>query len=94
MSDLYKKVAKTKSDQKTTITLVDGTVIGGGKATIMAGPCAVESEDQVSRIAKIVKDGGVDILRGGAFKPRTSPESFAPVAKDLRELNLLIRGQG
>ena len=50
--------------------------IGGGTLTIMAGPCSVESEEQVIAIAKAVKASGATMLRGGAFKPRTSPYSF------------------
>ena len=46
------------------------------KVTIIAGPCAVESEEQIIRIAKKLKELNVDYLRGGAFKPRTSPDSF------------------
>ena len=59
-------------------TAVDcgGAVFGGGEFQIIAGPCSVESEDQVIRIAKAVKAAGATLLRGGAFKPRTSPRSF------------------
>ena len=52
------------------------TQIGGGNLTLMAGPCSVESEEQVVAIAKAVKASGATMLRGGAFKPRTSPYSF------------------
>ena len=55
---------------------VGNTQIGGGNLTIMAGPCSVESEEQVVAIAKAVKASGATMLRGGAFKPRTSPYSF------------------
>jgi len=55
---------------------VGQTTIGAKKVVIMAGPCAVESYDQLLRIARAVKKAGADILRGGAFKPRTSPYSF------------------
>jgi 3-deoxy-7-phosphoheptulonate synthase len=55
---------------------IDGVKIGGNNITIMAGPCAVESEDSLFKIADSVKNGGAKILRGGAFKPRTSPYSF------------------
>ena len=59
-------------------TAVDcgGAVFGGGEFQIIAGPCSVESEDQVIRIARAVKAAGATLLRGGAFKPRTSPRSF------------------
>ena len=55
---------------------VGNTQIGGGNLTLMAGPCSVESEEQVVAIAKAVKASGATMLRGGAFKPRTSPYSF------------------
>ncbi len=59
-----------------TIISVGGTTIGGGSLTVMAGPCAIESRDQLLRTADAVAAAGATILRGGAFKPRTSPYSF------------------
>ncbi|MHA2024893.1 MAG: 3-deoxy-7-phosphoheptulonate synthase [Candidatus Thorarchaeota archaeon] len=59
-----------------TVIEVGDVEIGGGKLTIIAGPCSVESQDQIVEAALAVKDCGGDILRGGAFKPRTSPYSF------------------
>jgi 3-deoxy-7-phosphoheptulonate synthase len=59
-----------------TIVKVDGVEIGGPKVAVMAGPCSVESLDQIVSTAKAVKAAGGTILRGGAFKPRTSPYSF------------------
>ena len=59
-----------------TIVNVNGVKIGGKEIVIMAGPCAVESEEQLSETAKSVRVEGASILRGGAFKPRTSPYSF------------------
>ena len=56
-----------------TIVEVNGVKIGGKEVVIMAGPCAVESEEQLSETALRVRTGGASILRGGAFKPRTSP---------------------
>ncbi len=55
---------------------VGGHLIGGGNLTIIAGPCSVESEEQILEIAESVKNSGAHLLRGGAFKPRTSPYSF------------------
>lgn len=55
---------------------VGGIEIGGGRLVVMAGPCAVESREQLFETAKIVKQGGAQFLRGGAYKPRTSPYSF------------------
>ena len=59
-----------------TVVRVGNTEIGGGSLTLIAGPCTVESEEQVVRIAKAVKAAGATLLRGGAFKPRSSPYSF------------------
>mgnify|MGYP001259033236 CR=1 FL=1 len=52
------------------------SVIGGGQLTLMAGPCSVESREQIFKMAQVAKKGGATVLRGGAFKPRTSPYSF------------------
>ena len=70
------KNANRKFHPEDTVVKVGDTQIGGGNLTIMAGPCSVESEEQVVAIAKAVKAGGATMLRGGAFKPRTSPYSF------------------
>ena len=59
-----------------TIIKVGDTVIGDGSLTIIGGPCSVESEEQIIEIAKAIKQSGGNILRGGAFKPRTSPYDF------------------
>lgn len=58
------------------VVRVGGHAVGGGAATVMAGPCSVESEAQISEIASALAELGVRFLRGGAFKPRTSPYSF------------------
>ncbi|MEA4942277.1 MAG: 3-deoxy-7-phosphoheptulonate synthase [Oscillibacter sp.] len=70
------KNANRKFHPEDTVVKVRDTQIGGGTLTIMAGPCSVESEEQVVSIAKAVKASGATMLRGGAFKPRTSPYSF------------------
>ena len=70
------KAANRKFHPEDTVIQVGNTQIGGGNLTIMAGPCSVESEEQVVAIAKAVKASGATMLRGGAFKPRTSPYSF------------------
>ena len=70
------KNANRKFHPDDTVIPVGNTQIGGGTLTIMAGPCSVESEEQVVAIAKAVKASGATMLRGGAFKPRTSPYSF------------------
>lgn len=70
------KLASREFNDVTTVIEVKGFKIGGGNLTIMAGPCAVESESQMLTIAHAVKKSGATMLRGGAFKPRTSPYSF------------------
>lgn len=70
------KLANKKFHPEPSTVLVGNTHIGPDNMTIMAGPCAVESEEQLMRIARAVKKSGATILRGGAYKPRTSPYSF------------------
>lgn len=72
----YKKANRKFHPGDTVITLPGGQKIGGGGLAIMAGPCSVECEEQVCGIAERVKASGAQFLRGGAFKPRTSPYSF------------------
>jgi 3-deoxy-7-phosphoheptulonate synthase len=69
-----------------TIVDVNGIKIGGKEIVIMAGPCAVESEEQLSETAKRVRASGAVMLRGGAFKPRTSPYSFQGLGKEGLEM--------
>lgn len=69
-----------------TIVNVNGIPIGAKEIVIMAGPCAVESEEQLNQTARIVRAGGASILRGGAFKPRTSPYSFQGLGKEGLEM--------
>src|SRR5262245_6268919 len=71
----YKFVSREFRKEKTRIR-VNGTEIGGGEFVVMAGPCSVESEDQILRSAEGVAKPGAKLLRGGAFKPRTSPYDF------------------
>ena len=68
------KLASSNGDKRTIIKI--GNLPIGKELIVIAGPCSVESEDQTLTIAKAVKESGADILRGGAFKPRTSPYSF------------------
>ena len=70
------KNANRKFHPEDTVIQVGNTQIGGGTLTIMAGPCSVESEEQIIEVAQAVKESGANILRGGAFKPRTSPYAF------------------
>ena len=70
------KEANRKFHPEDTVVKVGGTHVGGGNLTLIAGPCSVETEEQIVGIAKAVKAAGATMLRGGAFKPRTSPYSF------------------
>lgn len=70
------KLASRQFKPENTVIDVGGTLVGGDRLVVMAGPCAVESRDQLLESARIVKKAGADFLRGGAYKPRTSPYSF------------------
>lgn len=70
------KSANRKFHPADTVVDVGGVKIGGGNFQIIAGPCSVESRDQIVEVARRVKDAGAGLLRGGAFKPRTSPYAF------------------
>lgn len=70
------KLANRAFHPEDTIVDVAGVKVGGGHMALIAGPCSVESEEQVIEIAKVAKESGANMLRGGAFKPRTSPYSF------------------
>lgn len=72
----YKKANRKFHPDDTVITLPGGQKIGGGGLALIAGPCSVESEAQICSVAQSVKKSGAEFLRGGAFKPRTSPYSF------------------
>ena len=70
------KLAAREFKGRDSLVSVDGVEVGGKRIVVMAGPCAVESEEQLMEAARAVKASGASILRGGAFKPRTSPFSF------------------
>jgi 3-deoxy-7-phosphoheptulonate synthase len=76
------ELVSRKSTSENTIVKVNGIPIGGREVVIMAGPCAVENQEQLFQTARIVRAGGAAILRGGAFKPRTSPYSFQGLGVD------------
>ncbi len=82
----YKKASRVFHPEPTIID-VNGVKIGGNTFTVIAGPCSVESHDQIVEVAKDVKASGAKILRGGAFKPRTSPYAFQGL--ELEGLRLL-----
>lgn len=72
----YKFVSKEFQPHRTVIRLANGVEVGGEEFVVMAGPCSVESEKQILESATIVAEAGARVLRGGAFKPRTSPYDF------------------
>lgn len=76
------KHANRKFHPEQTVVSVGGVQIGGGALTMIAGPCTVESEAQIVSIAEQVKASGADILRGGAFKPRTSPYAYQGLGEE------------
>ncbi len=81
ISKPYKLVSREFKRENTIIPIKDGVKIGGKRVVIMAGPCAVEEKKLLISIAKKVKEAGATVLRGGAFKPRTSPYSFQGLGK-------------
>ena len=81
ITEPYKLVGRTfKPDD--TIVKVKGVSVGGKKIALMAGPCSIESRDQIKKIAKLIKPTGTKILRGGAYKPRSSPYSFQGLGEE------------
>lgn len=86
----YKLVSREFQPKETIIRIGD-VAIGDGSLTIIAGPCAVESETQALTIANQVKQAGADLFRGGAFKPRTSPYSFQGLGKEGLEILAKVR---
>ena len=87
ISEPYKN-ANRKFHPDDTVIDVDGVKIGGGNFQFFAGPCSVESREQILSIARDVKKAGANILRGGAFKPRTSPYAFQGMRAEGLELLL------
>jgi len=76
------RLASRGYQKENTVIKIGNVTIGSNEIVTIAGPCAVESEKQIMTIAKIVKDAGAKILRGGAFKPRTSPYSFQGIGEE------------
>ena len=87
----FKLVSREAHKGNSTITLPNGTVIGGKKFVVMAGPCSVESEKQLLETARAVARAGATVLRGGAFKPRTSPYEFQGLGE--KGLKLLAKAR-
>src|SRR5438477_7447257 len=78
----YKLAGRSFRPEGTVIDFPNGLRIGGDEVVVMAGPCSVESHDQLFTVAKQVADAGARVLRGGAFKPRSSPYSFQGMGLD------------
>ncbi len=76
------KLASRELKKDDTLVKVKGVTIGGNRISVMAGPCAIESYDQIMTIAEKVREAGAVVLRGGAFKPRTSPYSFQGLGEE------------
>ena len=78
----YKLVAREFRGGNAGTVKIGGVEVGGNEVIVMSGPCSVENREQISGIAKAIKNAGAKILRGGAFKPRTSPYSFQGLGPD------------
>ncbi len=91
VSHRWKQVSREWKEEDTVVTLPNGTRVGGRDVALFAGPCAVEGEEQILEIADFLRGEGVTVLRGGAFKPRTSPYSFQGLGE--RGLQLLARAR-
>lgn len=85
------KLASRETKKLKTFLKVNDIDIGNGRVVVMAGPCAVENEEQIMETARVVSEAGASILRGGAFKPRTSPYSFQGLGEEGLKLMAMAR---
>ena len=85
----YKK-ANRKFHPNDTVVDVNGVKIGGGNFQVIAGPCSIETKEQITEVANDVKNSGAGLLRGGAFKPRTSPYSFQGLEVEGRPIGEIV----
>ncbi len=92
VSKPYKQVSREWRDENTVVELGNGVAFGGDEIVLIAGPCAVESREQIMDIAERMREAGACALRGGAFKPRTSPYSFQGLGP--KGLELLAEARG
>jgi len=81
VTEPFRMASREWRAENSVIHLPGGTAVGGGAVVVMAGPCSVESERQIVETARRVRDAGATVLRGGAFKPRSSPYSFQGLGK-------------
>jgi 3-deoxy-7-phosphoheptulonate synthase len=91
VSQPYKQVSREWRAENTIVTIAPGVQVGGSQVAVIAGPCSVESEEQIVTVARQVRAAGASCLRGGAFKPRSSPYSFQGLGKQGLELLALAR---
>jgi 3-deoxy-7-phosphoheptulonate synthase len=91
VSQPYKQVSREWRPENTVVTIGPGVHVGAGEVVLIAGPCSVESEQQIVAAARAVRAAGAACLRGGAFKPRSSPYSFQGLGKPGLELLALAR---
>jgi 3-deoxy-7-phosphoheptulonate synthase len=87
----YKQVSREWRPENTVVKIAPGVSVGGNDVVVIAGPCSVESEDQIITAARLVRDAGATCLRGGAFKPRSSPYSFQGLGRRGLEFLALAR---
>jgi len=87
----YKQVSREWKAETTVISLPGGLTVGGDEVVVMAGPCSVESEQQILQAARAVREAGATVLRAGAYKPRSSPYSFQGLGRP--GLKLLARAR-
>src|SRR5919199_3222712 len=86
VSQPYKQVSREWRPENTVVTIAPGVQVGGRDVVVIAGPCSVESEEQILAAARAVRAAGAACLRGGAFKPRSSPYSFQGLGQPGLEL--------
>jgi 3-deoxy-7-phosphoheptulonate synthase len=91
VSEPYKQAGRNFHPEDSMVTIAGGAKIGAGEFAVIAGPCSIESEEQILSIARDVKRSGASMLRGGAFKPRSSPYSFQGLGLDGLELLKIAR---
>src|SRR5688500_943746 len=91
VSQPYKQVSREWRQENTVVTLGPGVTVGGDQLAIIAGPCSVEGEQQIVAAAHAARAAGATALRGGAFKPRSSPYSFQGLGKEGLEMLALAR---
>ena len=91
VSKPYKQVSREWQPEPTLVALPDGSTVGGREVVVMAGPCSVESEEQILLAARQVKAAGATVLRAGAYKPRSSPYSFQGMGR--KGLDLLAQAR-